>query len=382
VKRRRLLLAALCAAALLLTGCTPYKEIKELSIVQSMGVDGSSKGGYRLSFQVLKTKESAGGGGSSSDKSGGSGGAQLFVSSGETLFDAMRNTTLQTGRKLYFSNNQVYIFGESACRDNIETIMDFMQRVPQIKPQTCVYMTRGEAQQVITSSNNGNPLEGKDIADISDGYFNTSKTVQIKLFDVFKAIADDEDIILPVITSTTDAKDTQILRMDGAGVFSRNRLAGYLTPSQVRGYLWVVGKADGGIIVIRPADGQKLSMEVVAQQSKITPCLDEKGRLAVRVEISVHTNIQEIEGNYQITLGSKKQLTDLERKVVTQEAQAALNQALRVYKADIFNFSEKIYGRYPEKWQEAMKNRDTFLTSLPVYLSVEVYQDQKGLITK
>ena len=112
-KMRKAALAGTLLVSFLFTGCMPYKELKNESIVEGMGID-SDPDGYKVTFQIYKPEK--GGGGEESGKKGGGSKVTILQSSGASLFDAVRNATLQNGRKLYFSNTRAYIIGEDVCR--------------------------------------------------------------------------------------------------------------------------------------------------------------------------------------------------------------------------------------------------------------------------
>lgn len=365
----------------LFTGCTPYKELKELSIVQGMGVDTDQSNNYKMTFQVIKSQS----GGSSSSGGGGSGGdSEIYISSGQTLFDSIRNTTLQVGRKLYFPSNQIFVIGEQVCRKNLTELFDFMQRNHDMRPNVEVYMAKGEAEKILTAQKSGQTVQAKDIAQISQSYYNSSKTIDIKFSDIYKELSSGiTDIALPVVASAQDDGGKSMIVMQGTAVFNNNTLAGTLNELETRGYLWIMGKASSGIVVVTPKEGGAVGLEVTGNQSDIRVNLDKKGNPYIKIDIKVISHVGEVQALYAANSPEyKAELENLQKKEVEKEAHMAIDKALRQYNSDIFGFGMKIYEKYPGKWRRLSGSWNTDAKNIPVVVSVESQITQRGIISK
>ena len=129
------------ACILLLTmlpGCWNRRELNTLSIVQAVGIDRTDKGQISISLQILKPNAIKS---STSEKDGGSKSVWVVTSEGETVFDALRNTSMQTDRKAYFPHNTVYILSEEIAREGIGDKLDLLGRDPEFRKLPYVFQT-------------------------------------------------------------------------------------------------------------------------------------------------------------------------------------------------------------------------------------------------
>lgn len=154
------------AASLLLPGCMPYQELKQVSIVEAVGIDTDDSGGYLTTFQIYKPQKGGGDGGG--EKKGATSQVNIIQSNGASIFDAVRNATLQMGRKLYFSNNRVFVIGEDICRTDMAELLDFMQRNQQIKPTEQIYAAKRKASEILTYKKDDEIVPAVNLEQISE----------------------------------------------------------------------------------------------------------------------------------------------------------------------------------------------------------------------
>ena len=171
-------------AALLLTaglsGCTPHRELRELAIVEGIGVDQNTDGSYFVTFQIYKPSSSGG----SSDKGGTSEQTTIVQGSGVSMFDASRNVTLQMGKKLYYANCNIFILGREVCQTGMFQIIDFLNRNHEINAKQRVFMSATKASDILTTQQSGKYIPAHDLRLLSENYYNTSQMVDQQLGDL------------------------------------------------------------------------------------------------------------------------------------------------------------------------------------------------------
>lgn len=376
-KIRVRLLCASIAGTIFLCGCTPYKELKEESIVEGMGIDTGSKGGYNLTLQIFKPQKS-------SDASKSSFRNTITESSGQSLFDGVRNATLKQGRKLYFSNNRAYILGENVCKKGISKTTDFMQRNHEIKPEENIYMSRGNAGSILSAKKNGEIIPAADMQFMSNEYAQTSKTANIQLDDLFNVMATGiTDPVIPVLKLEKDKSGNSTVVMDGIGIFHKEKLVGYLNPNETRGLLWVNGKVDSGDIVVHLKDGGTATMEIHGEKTKVTATTTH-GKPYIIVDVNFKSNITEIESNCsnKVSKSNVEQYIKLQSSEVKSEITSAIKKSLNGYGADIFGFGMKIYENEPEVFRAMQKNYQKNIKNLDVEVNVDSQITENGIITQ
>lgn len=369
--RRKAFAAACCVLALpvILSGCMPYKELKDESIVEGMGVDYGSNG-YELTFQIYMPQSS---GDISKSEKGGSSEVTILQSSGSSFFDAVRNATLQNGRKLYFSNVRAYVIGEDVCAKNFSRTLDFMKRNHEIRTTDHVFIAKGKASDILTYKKNDEIVSAVNIELMSEEYSQTSKTDNVQLIDIYKNIASGiTDPVVSALSLKTNDSGEIIMEMSGTGVFHNKILAGYLDAKQTRGCLWITGKASGGVLVLNLPQNGTASMEILNSSSKVTLAGDEKTPV-IKVDINFKTNLTEVQSQteYTVDQGFINNLQKLQNETVKSEAESAIDTALRTYGADIFGFGLKIFEDKPELWRTTEKNWSEAAKNLKVEITAE-----------
>ena len=338
-------------AALPLSGCLQYRELKAESIVVGMGIDADSSGGYLVTFQIYKPQQNGGGGDSS--KGGSSSQVTILQSNGSSIFDAVRNATLQVGRFPYFSNNRAYVLGAEVCRANLAQVMDFMQRNEQINPSEHIFMATGKASDILTYEKNGEIVPATNLDMMVENHDATSFSPAVRLVDVYRVMATGvTDVLLPLLAVKTN-NDKSIVMLDGSAAFRGGNLAGTLNPDETRGVLWVTGKVKGGVLNLPLQNGGIATMEIYKAGSK-TETGEQNGVPVVRVNISLNTGLASLRSVQSITIGPalKSYLIARQNALVREEAEAAVGHALKGYGADVFGFGMKMFENEPELWRK------------------------------
>ena len=364
----------------ILSGCTPSREIKDLSIVEGMGIDAGSGESFQLTFQIFNPKSTGGGNG---EKSGTSQENIIAVGNGSTIYDAIRNTTLGVGKKLYFSNTETYIVSDEICRNSFDKLIDFIERAPEVKPIERLYVAKGSASDILTAKKDGKLIPSSDLKKIAENYNLTSKIVTTTMEDIYEAQSSGmRDIVLAAVKASRDSTGNVTLTMDGTAVFRKSRLAGYLDNTQTRGLLWAFGKAKGGIVTVSPSGGGTVSLEVVGSRSS-EEVIVKDGKPTIKIDVKFQSDIAEMETGRNTSLNPEwiGELTALQNTEVKSEIESAVNTCLRDFQADVFGFGLKIYEDEPEIWRKISSGWTQEMKTLPVEVNVTSDIELSGLIT-
>jgi spore germination protein KC len=147
--------------------------------------------------------------------------------------------------------------------------------------------------------------------------------------------------------------------------------------------MWVRGLVMSGVINVQPAEGGKVSLEIMGSKSKVS-VTEEDGKPAIDINIDLSTRIAEAE-TLVGTLDESfvHQLIDLSEKDVKAEVNEAVDTCLRKDDSDVFGFGEKIFESKPQLWHEVEANwRQQTLKELPVNVTVKSTIIDVGLINK
>ena len=119
---RQVSILLLVCLLLSLSGCWSRREIETLGFVMAMGIDKAQEEG-KLQLTMLVAKPFALGGGEKSNPQEAA--VWIFSSTGDTVFEAIRNGNSQSPRRLFFAHNRWVLFGEELAREGISRLWIF-----------------------------------------------------------------------------------------------------------------------------------------------------------------------------------------------------------------------------------------------------------------
>lgn len=386
MKKRILVYFIFILLLCILTGCWNRRELNTLSIVQAVGIDRTENGQISLTFQILKpsdikTPASAGGG-------GGSKGVWTVTSTGQTIFDALRNATMEADRKLFLPFNKIIVIGEGAARAGIAPLTDFFDRDHEIRRLSYIFIARGKAKDIIEATHEQESVPAKAIENLAKVTFATSKVPKVTLHEVLKILAGktSDPIItgIEILTQQENGKEKKQLKLNNTAIFDKDKLIGWFAGKETRGLLWILGQVKSGIIVV-PSPGEEtrnVSLEITKASSKVKPEII-NGKLVITVEVKEEGNLGE-QMSEKVDLTKPDTFKELEKRqeaAIRDEINAALEKGLKEWGVDIFKFGEEVHRKFPGEWKELKKSWDEELQDIEVKVEVEAKLRRVGTST-
>jgi len=340
----------------LITGCWDRKELEGRAIVTLIALDKGENNDIKFSVRVVRTsdsQESGTGGSSGSERA-----SVIMSSTGDTIFDAIRNLVLKSGRKLYYPHNTAIIFGNEIAREGILPILDVFNRDAEMHPLTWVLVTPGEAADILEAQPTLESLSAKQLDMMLNDFGATSKTVATNLLDTMKQLAYDSPGVVLSNIELDPNNPRKALLLNGAAVFQRDKLIGRLDPLETRGYLWSQGKVESGVITF-PCPGEenkKVSMEIKRANRKIESDISD-GQLKFTITINVESRLAE--QACLTDLGNPEKLMELKKsqcEVIEKEIRSIVDKAQEKYSTDILGFGTELSRKFPQEWQNIKEN--------------------------
>lgn len=368
----------------LLPGCWNRRELNTLAIVQAFGVDRTEDGQISVSLQILKPSEFKT---STTEKAGGSKGVWVVTGKGETVFDALRNVSMQTDRKAYFSHNMVYILSEEIAREGISDVIDLFLRDAEFRETPYIFISKGKAEDIIRSEHEQEKFSGQAIEKLAKMTFAASKLPSIRLIDLLKnLVSKTNDSIIPGIDLVKGGSETSpksLVELEGTAILKKDKMIGWFGPTETRGVLWILGKVKSGIIIVpTPGDETKKSgIEIIRATSRIVP---EKvdGNLVITVNIHAEGNIGEEMGSADLV--KPESFKELEKRmslVIEDEINSAVVKAQK-WDVDIFKFGTEVHRQFPQEWPELEKNWAEEFQKIQVNIIVDAKVNLVGFLKK
>ena len=378
---RRLLFGVI--TVFLLTGCWNRIEVNDIAIVTAIGLDLVEDNMIRLTLQVaIPTKLGPTGG-----SSGGGKERSTFVISekGVTVSEAYRNLQMKLSRRVFFSQSRVLLIGESLARKGIFNIIDFYTRFQQPRMNSFIMFTEEAASEVIKNIPNLESVsaeETKELAKLSVGL-----KVYVRDF-LNMLLTDGVEPYAPQYKLTSLEVDTEnesgkVQTINGAAVFKKDKLIGWMDETETRGILWLRNEIEGGVISIKiPKEkgGGNISFDIIRSKTQILPH-HEHGQM--KITVNVTSEMSAIENASKLELFNPKVIEEIQKNIekeIKDRIQIVVNKAQKDFQSDIFGFGQAVYREYPKAWNTFYKkNWNHEFSQVDVNINSKVYIRRIGL---
>lgn len=369
---------------LLLPGCWNRRELNTLAIVQALGIDRTEDGQINVSLQLLKPSAIKS---STSEKAGGSKSVWVVTSKGETVFDAIRNASLQTDRKAYFSHNKVYVLSEEIARQGISDELDLLSRDSELRKTPYIFISKRKAEDIIRSEHEQERIPGQAIEKLAKLTFATSKIPKVQFIDLLKNLASKtNDSIIPGITLVPSSAETSaknLVKLEGTAILKRDKLIGWFDATETRGVLWILDNVKSGIIVVpTPGDETKRSaIEIIKATSRIVP-ERVNGNIVLTVNVHAEGNLgEQMSKADSVKPEPFKELEEKMASVIEEEIYSAVDKAQK-WDVDIFKFGTEVHRQFPKEWPELEKNWREEFQKLQVNVVIDTKLHWAGFMKK
>ncbi|MGQ9532247.1 MAG: Ger(x)C family spore germination protein, partial [Desulfotomaculales bacterium] len=278
---RRIALATVLLVTLTFpAGCWDQREVEQLGIVLATAVDKGHGGQLEVHVQVVVPRALAGGG------MGGMGGGGMTIrpyrhysATGATVFEAMRQLSMEAPRRLFYAHNQVILIGEDLAREGLGEVLDFFDRSTQIRRHIWLLITKhGQVHEVLMAPSPLELIPAQRLVGIIRERSLSSRFAPQRLGDfveMLEAKGQEPFTALAALVPTRvekgkgpgggqeaggregdrgvpefAAEPPADIRLSGAAVFLGDRMVGALDERETRGLLWVRGEVRGGSMTV------------------------------------------------------------------------------------------------------------------------------------
>jgi len=298
---RKMALFAIAVLLLSQYGCWNRKELNDILIVQAVGIDRLKNGDFRLTYQVLKPKVLKNP--SNIPSSPQQKGVWCFSSTGKTIFDAIRNATLSSDKKLFWAHNKIVVVSENLAKKGIKDVLDMILRDHEFRSDAYIIITSDDIEKFLNTSSPMESIPAKELENVIKNYYANSKTILMKIYEFVKmtntkskaAVAPFVEIKRPLALSS----ESYMFFVSKTAVFDNFKLIGYLNHNETRGVLWVLNKIKSGIYPIENKN-MSISLELIHSSSKIF-VKNIKNKVLFKIEIFSEVNLGEKEKGIQFT---------------------------------------------------------------------------------
>lgn len=340
---------------LLSSGCYNYKEINEMAIVSSIGIDKDDKNDkYIVSAQIMNSKESE----DSEDSQ-----IIVYTKEGDTIHEALRNVTLESPRKLYGNHLSKIVLSEEVAKEGIDNVLDTFNRLSEVRNEFIITVVKdnkaSDVLKVLTSTETI-PAEyvklSLKIADETSGLTYTTKLDEFISLYLKKGI----DPVVPVLKidkkskkgttidniTTTDPMSKIVI--ENLAVTNKGKLETYLKSEEVIGYNFLKNQIQKMIIPVKCDDKNNYASIAILKNKTKSNTSKKDNKYIINFDINSEAIITEY--NCESNLKNEKVIEKLEKdteKKINRYIKKSLDKQKET-KGKFLGLERLIYLDYPK----------------------------------
>ncbi|OIJ15281.1 hypothetical protein BKP35_05385 [Anaerobacillus arseniciselenatis] len=382
---KTLLVILLSILLSLVIGCWDRREINDIAIVLSTGIDYINEDEIELSVEIVMPEEMAGHigeGGRGGDRS-------TFVESatGVTMADARSKLQQKLSRFLFWGHAENTVIGEKLAEKGIREHLDFFSRMPETRLRNWVFVSEGKAKDLISSLPHLENSAAATFIELSE--FQIGMNVTMKdLMQMLKS--DTGGAALPIFESLPPKKEKGKLEgrfqpyLSGTAVFKDDKMIGKLNDEVSRGLLWIRDEIHYATVTVdveeEGATG-KVSLELIRSHTELIPKI-KNNKWSMILKIYAEDDV--IQNASHLDLRNPDFIKMIETKMeeaIEERIKLVVEQVQKQMKVDIFNFNESFQRHYTKEWQTAKKNWDEIFPEIEIEYIIEAAVLRPGTST-
>ncbi|MFJ5769828.1 Ger(x)C family spore germination protein [Psychrobacillus sp. NPDC093180] len=377
MKKGIVILLVLC---IFLTGCWNRRELNELAITLAIGIDKSDDE-YLVSAQVVVPSEVSLAGGKVGSP------VTLVQARGETVYEAFRKMTKSSPRKIYPGHLRMLVLGESLAEEGIGDPLDLISRDWEFRSDFFVVIARDSTAEEIL--NIQTPIEtipaNKLFNTLKISEENWSATAGVRIDELVVDLRSDgkEAVLTGILAignkeigSSKENLETIMpyaeLQYDDIAVFKKDKLVGWLTENESRGYNGIRNEVKSTVATISCPKEGKANLEVLRFKTKLKGKV-KNGSPEVDINMHIDANVGEIECPIDISKPeSIKALEKIYEKEVEETVRQSITSVQKKFETDIFGFGDAIHRSNPKEWKKLKHQWDEHFTNMKANIKVDV----------
>ncbi len=385
----------LIVAMFLFNGLANSRELNDLAILSSMGIELDEDGNYLITVQILNTKKPDSSSGNSSSGGSGTSNVTVFKSNSSTIHGALRDIVLQSSKKIYIAHMELLLVSEEVAKTDMFDILDFFIRDNENSNNFILAVTKDttpkEVLEILT------PLETNPTQSIKNTikatYKNKGTTIdnilteniQIMLKPGMNMVAASVGIDGEVKKEegsdniNSSASSAKVIAKELA-YFDKKSLMGYLTEEE--GLYYNLGLDDlksGMLNMGTKEDGYVV--EILNAKSSSTPRV-ENDKYIIDFNFDLSCAITEISREKKIETFDEEVIIQKEiEERIKNGFESFANKCKNEYESDLIGFGNIYYKRLNKEYEKLMaKYGDDYLKHIDINTNVKIKLVNEGSV--
>lgn len=340
---------------LLFSGCSSRHNLKDLSVVEGIGIDLKDEEITATIQSLNLIKEGSGAEALSGNVT------MNTIGTGTTISAAIEDVSKTTSKRLFFGQNRIVVFGMKMAENYLEKSLDYLLRSSDSRSDVTIAIAEKEASEIMESPENEALVPAQTISSLLCLSEKSGYGAHVTTNELLNAYADKtSDIYLPVLTIKDESSSVL-----GIAVYNDIRLVKILDENESFGFLFLRNKVEEGLLQLKDDSLGEISTDIISSKAK--PKAEYKdGKVVFNVKIKASVMLDEVEH------GITNELSDSELKHIERLAEEQIERlCTRAFTACVKNKSDslrigeylamcepKVYSRLSDNWENALETAE------------------------
>lgn len=355
-----------------LTGCPDYRELTDMAIASSIGLD-IKDGNYNVIVHVLDAKKTG--------EKDVSPNIKIYESSGKTLHEALRKIVLESPQKLYVGHFNSFVISESFAKEGISKIFDFILRDSEVEKSFNLIVTKNNINEIMNINNSDSNVPLQDISKSIDLSTNIEGSTSSMTFDRFieSVMKIGIDPVLPVIL-IKDEDDKKTISLDEQiAIFKDDKLVSYLNKDNTFIYNLLNNNLSSSVFSFKCDKNDYGSIEILDYSSNYYYDFDLN---KIITEVDIISSLSEL--NCNMNIENNKIMDEIEKKIKNELSENINNffNEIKKSESDILGIEQYIYRNNYLFYEKNKNNISELLSNSEIDLNLNITIEQIGSLKK
>lgn len=355
---KSLISIALCL--FLFSGCMQNRHLKDLLIVEGVGIDLTESKDIAVTLQSLKIGMS-----NSSEKPDAS---MTFNSSsnGNTVSSAINSLAKGVSKRAFFGHNKIMVLSQKFVENGVEKYVDYFLRSEDARADVAICVAEKSAKFILESKENDSNVPSENILYLINNNEKSGQSILVDENDFLMLYKDEtSDIYLPVIEREDEKSSAKTA---GIALFSDDKLSYITDEIETKGFVILNNKADDVLFQIYDEKLGKIDVHISNIKCK-------KG--AVRYNNNTYFNVE---------LKADMIISEIEKGTENKLSKNDYNRLLREVENEVSNVIEKTFYALIKAESDCLRVGNYIAKDCPDYYSEYIKNSkqnyQKVLLNK
>lgn len=356
------LLVCIVMLAAMLSGCVNSVHLKDLMIVEGMGVEKQDEK-VNVIIQTLKLGAAAGSETPQGNRTYNTEGK------GDTIVDAVSGLSKSVSKKLFFGQNKLIVFSREIAENDFEEKLDYFLRSSDSRIDVAVCISDKDAKQIIESKENDSGVPSENIVYLLKNGEEAGLSAYVTMGELMNMSNDKTSDVYLAVLEKNEGQDN--VKTKGLGLFSKQKLAYVTNDEETMGFLLIADKVKTCSIEFEDAELGDVSVKIFSPKTEKKVMFSE-GQVVFSVDIKAQLMIDEIEKGMVTSLDDEK----LER--ICREADKELERlcinaffVCRDHNSDSLRVGEYLARDCPKEYEEISDEWDKYFKNAALSISAD-----------